>query len=213
MKQVEELKIDEYKNDGNFVLNECIDWYNKYIETYDSFRRIQEERKKLQIITTISKEQIEKEKSKYSFSINLVNTTTGQYVLEGPRISMDSKNEKAGRFLMAAITTSYITLNPDFHTMTVDGLYARLEHNFTKSTLDVTKAIEDDVLSSTFTDILRLDYCAVNENKKEQMKQILFSTYQAALKENMEIDDALCKSVDENDQHYLAVKRYLQKRK
>ena len=70
MTQIEELKIDEYQNDGNFVLNECIDWFNKYLETYDSFRKIQEKSEDLQIITTISKEQIEIEKSKYLFSID-----------------------------------------------------------------------------------------------------------------------------------------------
>ena len=92
MKQIEELKIDKYQNDGNFVSNECIDWFNKYLETYDSFRKIQEKREDLQIITTISKEQIEIEKSKYLFSIDLMNTTIGQPMLEGTRISIDSKH-------------------------------------------------------------------------------------------------------------------------
>ena len=79
MKQIEELKIDEYQNDGNFVLNECIDWFNKYLETYDSFREIQKNREDLQIITTI-KEQTEQEKSKYLFSIDFFNKTS-KYIL------------------------------------------------------------------------------------------------------------------------------------
>lgn len=213
MKQIEELKIDEYKNDGNYVLNECIDWFNKYLETYDSFRELQKEREDLQIITTISKEQTGKEQSKYLFSINLVNTTTRQHMLEGPSISMDSKNEKAGQFLMAGITTSYITLNPNFHTSGGEGLYARLEHEFTKSILDITKALEDDILSSTFTDILILDYFAYNENKQVRMEEKLFSIYQEALQERRKIDDDFCKSIDDSDQRYLGVKRYLQYKK
>ena len=202
MKQIEELKIDEYQNDGNFVLNECIDWFNKYLETYDSFRKIQEKREDLQIITTISKEQIEIEKSKYLFSIDLMNTTTGQPVLEGTRISMDSKNEKASKFLMAAITTSYLSLNQDLHLQSLeDGI--RLENKEAHNSVLNVSATEEDTLWLAFLDIMG------NMNNLEVLKQKLSVAHEEALQEQGKIDDEFCESVDKSDQCYLAVKRYL----
>ena len=38
MKKIADLKIDEFKNNENYLFNECIDWFNKYLDTYDSFR-------------------------------------------------------------------------------------------------------------------------------------------------------------------------------
>lgn len=202
MKQIEELKIDEYQNDGNFVLNECIDWFNKYLETYDSFRKIQEKREDLQIITTISKEQIEIEKSKYLFSIDLMNTTTGQPVLEGTRISMDSKNEKASKFLMAAITTSYLSLNQDLHLQSLeDGI--RLENKEAHNSVLNVSATEEDTLWLAFLDIMG------NMNNPEVLEQKLSVAREEALQEQGKIDDEFCESVDKSDQCYLAVKRYL----
>ena len=202
MKQIEELKIDEYQNDGNFVLNECIDWFNKYLETYDSFRKIQEKREDLQIITTISKEQIEIEKSKYLFSIDLMNTTTGLPVLEGTRISMDSKNEKASKFLMAAITTSYLSLNQDLHLQSLeDGI--RLENKEAHNSVLNVSATEEDTLWLAFLDIMG------NMNNPEVLEQKLSVAREEALQEQGKIDDEFCESVDKSDQCYLAVKRYL----
>lgn len=202
MKQIEELKIDEYQNDGNFVLNECIDWFNKYLETYDSFRKIQEKSEDLQIITTISKEQIEIEKSKYLFSIDLMNTTTGQPVLEGTRISMDSKNEKASKFLMAAITTSYLSLNQDLHLQSLeDGI--RLENKEAHNSVLNVSATEEDTLWLAFLDIMG------NMNNPEVLEQKLSVAREEALPEQGKIDDEFCESVDKSDQCYLAVKRYL----
>lgn len=202
MKQIEELKIDEYQNDGNFVLNECIDWFNKYLETYDSFRKIQEKSEDLQIITTISKEQIEIEKSKYLFSIDLMNTTTGQPVLEGTRISMDSKNEKASKFLMAAITTSYLSLNQDLHLQSLeDGI--RLENKEAHNSVLNVSATEEDTLWLAFLDIMG------NMNNPEVLEQKLSVAREEALQEQGKIDDEFCESVDKSDQCYLAVKRYL----
>ena len=202
MKQIEELKIDEYQNDGNFVLNECIDWFNKYLETYDSFRKIQKKREDLQIITTISKEQIEIEKSKYLFSIDLMNTTTGQPVLEGTRISMDSKNEKASKFLMAAITTSYLSLNQDLHLQSLeDGI--RLENKEAHNSVLNVSATEEDTLWLAFLDIMG------NMNNPEVLEQKLSVAREEALQEQGKIDDEFCESVDKSDQCYLAVKRYL----
>lgn len=207
MKQIEELKINEYQNDGNFVLNECIDWFNKYLETYDSFRKIQEKREDLQIITTISKEQIEIEKSKYLFSIDLMNTTTGQPMLEGTRISMDSKYEKASKFLMSAITRSYLSLNQDLHLQSLEEDGIRLENkNANNSVLNVS-ATEDDTLWLAFLDIMG------NMNNPEVLEQKLSVARQEALQEQGKIDDEFCESVDKSDQYYLAVKRYLHKRK
>lgn len=202
MKQIEELKIDEYQNDGNFVLNECIDWFNKYLETYDSFRKIQEKSEDLQIITTISKEQIEIEKSKYLFSIDLMNTTTGQPVLEGARISMDSKNGKASKFLMAAITTSYLSLNQDLHLQSLeDGI--RLENKEAHNSVLNVSATEEDTLWLAFLDIMG------NMNNPEVLEQKLSVAREEALQEQGKIDDEFCESVDKSDQCYLAVKRYL----
>ncbi len=202
MKQIEELKIDEYQNDGNFVLNECIDWFNKYLETYDSFRKIQEKSEDLQIITTISKEQIEIEKSKYLFSIDLMNTTTGQPVLEGTRISMDSKNGKASKFLMAAITTSYLSLNQDLHLQSLeDGI--RLENKEAHNSVLNVSATEEDTLWLAFLDIMG------NMNNPEVLEQKLSVAREEALQEQGKIDDEFCESVDKSDQCYLAVKRYL----
>ena len=202
MKQIEELKINEYQNDGNFVLNECIDWFNKYLETYDSFRKIQEKSEDLQIITTISKEQIEIEKSKYLFSIDLMNTTTGQPVLEGTRISMDSKNEKASKFLMAAITTSYLSLNQDLHLQSLeDGI--RLENKEAHNSVLNVSATEEDTLWLAFLDIMG------NMNNPEVLEQKLSVAREEALQEQGKIDDEFCESVDKSDQCYLAVKRYL----
>ena len=202
MKQIEELKIDEYQNDGNFVLNECIDWFNKYLETYDSFRKIQEKSEDIQIITTISKEQIEIEKSKYLFSIDLMNTTTGQPVLEGTRISMDSKNEKASKFLMAAITTSYLSLNQDLHLQSLeDGI--RLENKEAHNSVLNVSATEEDTLWLAFLDIMG------NMNNPEVLEQKLSVAREEALQEQGKIDDEFCESVDKSDQCYLAVKRYL----
>lgn len=202
MKQIEELKIDEYQNDGNFVLNECIDWFNKYLETYDSFRKIQEKSEDLQIITTISKEQIEIEKSKYLFSIDLMNTTTGQPVLEGTRISMDSKNEKASKFLMAAITTSYLSLNQDLHLQSLeDGI--RLENKEAHNSVLNVSATEEDTLWLAFLDIMG------NMNNPEVLEQKLSVAREEALQEQGKMDDEFCESVDKSDQCYLAVKRYL----
>lgn len=202
MKQIEELKIDEYQNDGNFVLNECIDWFNKYLETYDSFRKIQEKSEDLQIITTISKEQIEIEKSKYLFSIDLMNTTTGQPVLEGTRISMDSKNEKASKFLMAAITTSYLSLNQDLHLQSLeDGI--RLENKEAHNSVLNVSATEEDTLWLAFLDIMG------NMNNPEVLEQKLSVAREEALQEQGKIDDEFCSSIDKSDQCYLAVKRYL----
>ena len=202
MKQIEELKIDKYQNDGNFVSNECIDWFNKYLETYDSFRKIQEKREDLQIITTISKEQIEIEKSKYLFSIDLMNTTTGQPVLEGTRISMDSKNEKASKFLMAAITTSYLSLNQDLHLQSLeDGI--RLENKEAHNSVLNVSATEEDTLWLAFLDIMG------NMNNPEVLEQKLSVAREEALQEQGKIDDEFCESVDKSDQCYLAVKRYL----
>ena len=202
MKQIEELKIDKYQNDGNFVSNECIDWFNKYLETYDSFRKIQEKREDLQIITTISKEQIEIEKSKYLFSIDLMNTTTGQPVLEGTRISMDSKNGKASKFLMAAITTSYLSLNQDLHLQSLeDGI--RLENKEAHNSVLNVSATEEDTLWLAFLDIMG------NMNNPEVLEQKLSVAREEALQEQGKIDDEFCESVDKSDQCYLAVKRYL----
>ena len=207
MKQIEELKINEYQNDGNFVSNECIDWFNKYLETYDSFRKIQEKREDLQIITTISKEQIEIEKSKYLFSIDLMNITTGQPMLEGTRISIDSKHEKASKFLMSAITTSYLSLNQDLHLQSLEEDGIRLENkNANNSVLNVS-ATEDDTLWLAFLDIMG------NMNNPEVLEQKLSVARQEALQEQGKIDDEFCESVDKSDQYYLAVKRYLHKRK
>ena len=206
MKQIEELKIDEYQNDGNFVLNECIDWFNKYLETYDSFREIQKNREDLQIITTI-KEQTEQEKSKYLFSIDLMNITTGQPLLEGTKMSMDSKNEKAGKFLMTAITTSYLSLNQDLHLQSLEEDGIRLENkNANNSVLNVSVA-EEDTLWLAFLDIME------NMNNLEVLEQKLSVAHEEALQEQGKIDDEFCESVDKSDQYYLAVKRYLHKRK
>ena len=202
MKQIEELKIDEYQNDGNFVLNECIDWFNKYLETYDSFRKIQEKSEDLQIITTISKEQIEIEKSKYLFSIDLMNITTGQPLLEGTKMSMDSKNEKASKFLMAAITTSYLSLNQDLHLQSLeDGI--RLENKEAHNSVLNVSATEEDTLWLAFLDIMG------NMNNPEVLEQKLSVAREEALQEQGKIDDEFCESVDKSDQCYLAVKRYL----
>ena len=202
MKQIDELKIEEYQNDGNFVLNECIDCFKKYLETYDSFRKIQEKSEDLQIITTISKEQIEIEKSKYLFSIDLMNTTTGQPVLEGTRISMDSKNGKASKFLMAAITTSYLSLNQDLHLQSLeDGI--RLENKEAHNSVLNVSATEEDTLWLAFLDIMG------NMNNPEVLEQKLSVAREEALQEQGKIDDEFCESVDKSDQCYLAVKRYL----
>lgn len=206
MKQIEELKINEYQNDGNFVLNECIDWFNKYLETYDSFRKIQENREDLQIITTISKEQIEIEKSKYLFSINLMNITTGQPLLEGTKMSMDSKNEKAEKFLMTAITTSYLFLNQDLHLQSLeDGI--RLENKEANNSVLNVSVAEEDTLWPVFLDIMG------NMNNPEVWEQKLSVALEEALQEQGKIDDEFCSSIDKSDQYYLAVKRYLHKRK
>ena len=206
MKQIEELKIDEYQNDGNFVLNECIDWFNKYLETYDSFREIQKNREDLQIITTI-KEQTEQEKSKYLFSIDLMTITTGQPLLEGTKMSMDNKNEKAGKFLMTAITTSYLFLNQDLHLQSLEEDGVRLENKeANNSALNVFVA-EEDTLWPAFLDIMG------NMNNLEVLKQKLSVAHEEALQEQGKIDDEFCESVDKSDQYYLAVKRYLHKRK
>lgn len=206
MKQIEELKINEYQNDGNFVLNECIDWFNKYLETYDSFRKIQENREDLQIITTISKEQIEIEKSKYLFSIDLMNITTGQPLLEGTKMSMDSKNEKAEKFLMTAITTSYLFLNQDLHLQSLeDGI--RLENKEANNSVLNVSVAEEDTLWLAFLDIMG------NMNNPEVWEQKLSVALEEALQEQGKIDDEFCSSIDKSDQYYLAVKRYLHKRK
>lgn len=208
MKQIEELKIDEYQNDGNFVLNECIDWFNKYLETYDSFREIQKNREDLQIITTI-KEQTEQEKSKYLFSIDLMNITTGQPLLEGTKMSMDSKNEKAGKFLMTAITTSYLFLIQDLHLQSLEEDGVRLENKeANNSALNVFVA-EEDTLWPAFLDIMG------NMNNLEVLKQKLSVAHEEALQEQGKIDDEFCSSIDKSDQCYLTVKRYfyLHKRK
>lgn len=206
MKQIEELKINEYQNDGNFVLNECIDWFNKYLETYDSFRKIQENREDLQIITTISKEQIEIEKSKYLFSIDLMNITTGQPLLEGTKMSMDSKNEKAEKFLMTAITTSYLFLNQDLHLQSLeDGI--RLENKEANNSVLNVSVAEEDTLWPVFLDIMG------NMNNPEVWEQKLSVALEEALQEQGKIDDEFCSSIDKSDQYYLAVKRYLHKRK
>ena len=209
MKQIEELKIDEYQNDGNFVLNECIDWFNKYLETYDSFREIQKNREDLQIITTI-KEQTEQEKSKYLFSIDLMNITTGQPLLEGTKMSMDSKNEKAGKFLMTAITTSYLFLNQDLHLQSLEEDGVRLENKeANNSALNVFVA-EEDTLWPAFLDIMG------NMNNLEVLKQKLSVAHEEALQEQGKIDDEFCSSIDKNTRSsVLAVKRYfyLHKRK
>ncbi len=205
MKQIEELKINEYQNDGNFVLNECIDWFNKYLETYDSFREIQKNREDLQIITTI-KEQTEQEKSKYLFSIDLMNTTTGQPLLEGTKMSMDSKNEKAEKFLMTAITTSYLFLNQDLHLQSLeDGI--RLENKEANNSVLNVSVAEEDTLWPVFLDIMG------NMNNPEVWEQKLSVALEEALQEQGKIDDEFCSSIDKSDQYYLAVKRYLHKRK
>lgn len=208
MKQIEELKIDEYQNDGNFVLNECIDWFNKYLETYDSFREIQKNREDLQIITTI-KEQTEQEKSKYLFSIDLMNITTGQPLLEGTKMSMDSKNEKAGKFLMTAITTSYLFLNQDLHLQSLEEDGIRLENKEAHNSVLNVSVAEEDTLWLAFLDIME------NMNNPEVLKQKLSVAREEALQEQGKIDDEFCSSIDKSDQCYLAVKRYfyLHKRK
>ena len=207
MKKIADLKIDEFKNNENYLFNECIDWFNKYLDTYDSFRNLVRKREDLGITTTISKEKIEEKKSKYLFSINLTNTTIGQHILEGPSISIDSKNKEAIHFLMTAITIGYLSLNQDFHMQLLEEDGLQLENEEThNSTLDILEP-GDKTLWLAFIDIVK------NKDKPAVLEEKLFSTYQKALEKKTKIDDDFCKSIDDSDQHHLAVKRYFHYKK
>ena len=110
-------------------------------------------------------------------------------------------------FLMSVITTSYLSLNQDLHLQSLEEDGIRLENkNANNSVLNVS-ATEDDTLWLAFLDIMG------NMNNPEVLEQKLSVAHEEALQEQGKIDDEFCESVDKSDQYYLAVKRYLHKRK
>lgn len=202
------------KIENNYVFDECKDWLIKYQEEYDILncvRSSQEGRKyALNLNSSVKIVSDLDNKERYVFALNL-QSSMRDFLVEGSHLSVSSENKAVINYLLAALTTHYLTSNSDISSSTSIKKFVNSQESLNNFQFVCTDDYSETLTSYTLSDIMKrsefstiiLD--AVKSHLLGLSEEYVQKYYDMADLEKKQQDSAFIYSVDYSDRCFQQV--------
>lgn len=192
----------------NYVFNECEDWLKKYKETYNIFEqiRLSSQNKDLKIESNITKTSTEENGVRYIFSLNLKDTSNS-LLLEGPNISISTKNRKTIDYIVITIIEMYLSKNKSTYNEITEDMKLRIVGQADADILEVSGIEEGSYGWDLFMNSFK------NYKQNTSVSNGITSYYNQAKAEKIEQDKEFRIAIDYSDGCFQSVLQYTKRKK
>ena len=193
---------------ANYVFNECEDWLKKYKETYNIFEqiRLSSQNKDLKIESNITKTSTEENGVRYIFSLNLKDTSNS-LLLEGPNISISTKNRKTIDYIVITIIEMYLSKNKSTYNEITEDMKLRIVGQADADILEVSGIEEGSYGWDLFMNSFK------NYKQNTSVSNGITSYYNQAKAEKIEQDKEFRIAIDYSDGCFQSVLQYTKRKR